>query len=262
MRGGVAIKLVAVGEARDITGTVLLVQELERQGAVKEARRYAQEVVQRCKPLLRSRARQLAAGSVTFEDLMQIGALEVWRSIAKFSVTAARGQPFEYWARARAYVRMRNHVVLHAYDVHMSDGARRGRTKSAGTVGVEWIESQDAPHPYDNDLRPRSSFWADYWDGQIRRGDAAPSPEEMLEAAQMEALVRRYVNRLPAPLRDLVAWVHGIGRPRASLREIARQWNTPRARLDTDLKRGERMLRRLIERELRVGAEQHAGHRS
>lgn len=261
MTGSAAQQLdVPVGESAAI---VVDIQDLRTHGgeqALKTVRRLEGTLLLRMRPAIEGIAkkhfkpRQL--GSLELDDLIQAGGIAVLRFIPRFDPSKCGDQTFEQVAYRWVHRAMLDHVRLHSQDVQPSEGAQRGRVKHAPEAVGAIVVSRDAafrvtPQEGQGD----AEFTGENWNAGMAAGstELPVTPEDLLSNRQMETLVRRSLNRLPARLNDLVSWVHGIGREKMSLREIARQWNEPRARLDAMLKRGETLVRKMVERELRAG---------
>lgn len=232
---------------------LMRVRELRGLDDHRGASRVAGDLIVALQPVLLGAARSLKArwGSLMLEDLMQVGAIELIKAIDTFDLT--KSQSFANWVYFRARRAMLNQTRLHSADVKPSDGAQRGRVKKLAVEAHVQVFSRDEPYsgpgPSGAD-DPAFSGTVQHSSNKTLGAEESVSPEQALDAAQMDVLMRRCINRLPQSMSDLVAWVHGIGRPEKSLREIAREKGQPRAKLDAMLKRGEQLLRKMVEREI------------
>jgi RNA polymerase sigma factor (sigma-70 family) len=261
MTGSAAVqRATLVGESAAI---VVAIQDLRTEGgeqSLKKARRLEGELLSRMQPSILGIAKKhfkpRELRTLEVADLVQAGGIAVLRFIPRFDASKSNGQTFEQVVYRWVHRAMLDHVRLHAQDVKPSEGAQRGRVKNAPESIAAFVVSRDEQVS----VIPRSGggfddeFSGENWRNGTSQGttESAPTPEDLLSNKQLETLVHRSLNRLPARLNDLVSWVHGIGREKMSLREIARQWNEPRARLDAALKRGEVLLAKMVARELRA----------
>lgn len=194
------------------------------------------------------------AGSQSPEDLEQIAAIAVIRTIDKYDPTRG-GQSFGEVAYFRARTACEQFARMHASDVHLSDAAHKGRTSRAvrGERGTIRVESTDAPAPA-GDGGPSRARASDELEAALHalagRDSAAESPELLLIAAERRARVFDAVRRLTPEKRELVSRVFGINRPAQSVRSVAEDWGAPKSRVDRMLARCLAELRELlVERE-------------
>lgn len=210
----------------DTSDLVLEVQRRREAGA--NCAEHEAELVARVLPTLRKvamRFSESARGSLSVEDLIQVGVIEALKLIPRYRFGA-----FEQVVRFRAMRACVDQIRLHSQDVHESAGAqvpsRRMRLKTTPAPMVAVVDAVEA-----------------------EMGEAGEDPETLLSAHQEAARMRRCVNNLPLPYRDIVAWVHEIGRPKKTLRTLAVERNEPFSRVQALLKEGEARLRALLELE-------------
>lgn len=219
------------------------VQRLRACGDVAASKALESHLIDMLRPTLARVAGRFtpsARGSLTADDLFQVCAIEALKLIPRYE---NRGSAFVSVVYRHALSACRDHIYSQAADVTVSYHERK-----RGTDAVR-VKSRDAKVQVDaSGDGPNSGLWGESLglEGRFTVGDA--TPEALLSAAQSEAQVRRLVNQLPTALGDLVAWVHGIGRPRKSLREISRETGQARSKLDAQLKQAEAALRVLLER--------------
>ncbi|MCY0997923.1 sigma-70 family RNA polymerase sigma factor [Myxococcus sp. MISCRS1] len=191
------------------------------------------------------------AGSLSPEDLEQVAAMAVLRTVDKFDPSRGR-QSFGDVAYFRARTACEQYARLHASDVHPSDGAHKGRT--AGSVrdaerNTIRIHRMDTPSHF-SDGSPGHEELFDELEAALyeRSGRDADdeTPEAMLLAAESRALVFEAVRQLAPQQRELVSRVFGINRPAQSVRSVAEAWGAPKSRVDRMLARALEVLRELM----------------
>ena len=246
----------------DVTAVAVRLQAIAE--GTPEHRRVADKLCRALMPMLQKLAMRFegSRGTLEVEDLVQVGLIAMLRCVPSFN--PSKKQTFDWWAFHHANRAIMDHVRLHSSDVRPSHGAQRGRVKNTDAVETT-VWSRDArlgvvPKDGGQDAEFTGENRKQGHSMQAGGRDLPATPEAMLELAQDKALVRRLLNRLPRPMRDLVAAVHGVNQDQeSSLRSIARDWNEPRAKLDAMLKRGEALLRKMLEREYRQRAVQEDG---
>ncbi|MBZ4336440.1 sigma-70 family RNA polymerase sigma factor [Corallococcus sp. AS-1-12] len=198
-------------------------------------------------PRLRRQARGFAPlrGSLLEDDLVQVALLEALKAVGTYRPEMRGGQTFATWVAWRARRAILELIRLHGSDVHPSDRAQRGRKvkgkKTAKARRTALLMSRDEP----SEALPGSL---------TEQHDAALALEvgtiEELCTLRLEcARLRREVLALDPKLRELLAHVHGLGQEARSVRQLAREWNEPRSRLDAMLARAHAQLReRLAEK--------------
>ena len=183
------------------------------------------------------------AGSLELADLEQIARISVIRSVNTFRCDGPM-----LFAAVASY-RMRREVLeqvrLHGQAVNVSEHAR----KSGSTERVYCQPMSPEPNPDADDECRDWSEWAPLPEHRPDRDAVDPTPEDVLESAQLQALVRRELYQLPAQMRDAVASVYGVGRPEVSVRELSRRLNVHRKRLDALVAEGLDRIRREVESE-------------
>lgn len=190
------------------------------------------------------------AGSQSPEYLEQIAAIAVIRTVDKYDPTRGE-QSFGEVAYFRARTACEQFARMHASDVHLSDGAHKGRTSRAARGEREAIrvESTDAPAPT-GDGTPSRARAADELEAALRalmgRDGDADNPELLLLAAERRARVFDAVRHLAPDRRELVSRVFGINRPAQSVRSVAEAWGAPKSRVDRMLARSLAELRELL----------------
>lgn len=237
----------------DLVSRIMLVR---RSGDALTERLLTAELLVSVRPVIKQvvKCAKRFAGSQSPEDLEQIAAIAVIRTIDKYDPTRG-GQSFGEVAYFRARTACEQFARMHASDVHLSDGAHKGRTAGAARAERNTIrvESTDAPAPA-GDGSPGRARAGDELEGALREltgrdGDAV-NPELMLLAAERRALVFDAVRDLAPDRRELVSRVFGINRPAQSVRSVAEAWGAPKSRVDRMLARSLAELReRLAERE-------------
>jgi RNA polymerase sigma factor (sigma-70 family) len=216
-------------------GATELVVELQARrlaGDMSGAKRLEGELVRVMWPLLVQSARRFekALGSLSLEDLLQVGALEVHKAVSTFNVERARGQTFEQWTYFRARRAMKDLVGWQSADVTLTDRARRGRPEKrrGDNVTPLHVESQDRKGGEGQEHESAPVFASSILALQV----ADETPEDAAASAQSLERLSRALRDLPAQQRDAIARAYGIGRARQSVREISRELGVPRARID------------------------------
>jgi len=190
------------------------------------------------------------AGSQSPDDLEQIATIAVLRTIEKYDPMRG-GQSFGEVAYFRARTACVQFARMHASDVHLSDGAHKGRTAKGeqGERPAIRVESTDATTP-DIDRAPGADWlWLEV-EGALRglNGKDADddNPELMLLAAERRARVFEAVRHLAPDRRELVSRVFGINRAAQSVRSVAEAWGAPKSRVDRMLVRALADLRLML----------------
>lgn len=243
--------VMAVGEEEGLALIVVGIQELKALGKASEARRATNEYVQAITPLLLKVARRFsptAMGSLRREDLIQVGLIRALKLLdvydhARASVALSRTQGvsasklLEDLVYRSAMRDMAEHIRRHAHDVNVSDGASRGRTKDEAPVALQ-VRSRD--EKFAGSARSRRELddgpafgGAAQWESGALTGSGPATPEELLSSAQGRQRLLDAVNQLPSEQREMVKSAFGLGRPVQSVRDFARQWGIPRAKLGT-----------------------------
>lgn len=221
-----------------------LVREIHARRAAGESareRKLLDALLRLLEPRLRRQARRFAplGGSLLEDDLVQVALLEALKSVGKYLAEERGGQTFATWVEWRARRAILDVIRMHGSDVHPSDRAQRGRkVKGKRTEKVRrtaLLMSRDEP----SEVLPGSL---------TEQHDAALALEvgtiEELCTLRLEcARLRREVLKLDPKLRELLAHVHGLGQEARSVRQLAREWNEPRGRLDAMLAQAHEQLR-------------------
>ncbi|QDE98313.1 hypothetical protein BHS05_22075 [Myxococcus xanthus] len=228
----------------EVEALVSEIHALRAEGATFRARRLSGEVLRRMEPALRTLARRFAKsrGSLGEDDLVQVAGIEVLKALSTYCPEKKRSQCFASWATWRARRVLLEHVRLQASDVHPSDAAQRGRTRSGKVESPVDVISRDAPEA----TLPGSATEA--YDAALALEYL--TAEEMLSTYEQVARMYYALFDLAPELREVVARVHGIGRPRQSVRELAREWSVARWRLDALLVSARQQLRRMLEEDV------------
>ena len=190
------------------------------------------------------------AGSSSPEDLELLAATVVLRTLGKYDLTSG-GQSFGEVAYFRARTACEQFARMHASDVHLSDGAHKGRTvrgERSERPAIR-VESTDAVTP-DVDRAIGADWpWLEV-EGALRglngREADDENPELMLLAAERRARVLEAVRCLAPDRRELVSRVFGINRPAQSVRSVAEAWGAPKSRVDRMLVRALADLRLML----------------
>jgi RNA polymerase sigma factor (sigma-70 family) len=237
-----------------LAGLVVEVQRLKREGIDVEVKKITSEILIAVKPVLLKATRHFAPsarGSLSEEDLLQVGAIAVLKLLNKYDHEKRGTWTFEGFVLQDAKRAMRDQIWRHSADVMISEGARRGRTKKEVDVRVSVVSSDAAT------LRKRSSVGgsgnSNNGEEEFSQSFASASlqyqqvehdtPEALLVTAQEKAGLRKAIGKLPAQHREIVAWVYGIGRPSASARDVAAQMDLPRTKVTKLLEEALAMLR-------------------
>jgi RNA polymerase sigma factor (sigma-70 family) len=245
---------VGTAEPSEASAVVAEIQELRAAGREREAGRMSDRLM-RLAPIA-SLLRECAfavkeRGSLSIDDLKQVGAIEVFKAIRTFDPSS--GTTFEYWCRYRVNRAIRDQVMLHSSDVHASHHDKRkspsqiSKRSQAGDEGIAvQVVSTDAPVKDGDgrDVEPATRF-----------ADADPSavqphetPEQLFESAEQDARVREAVRSLPTLEREIVKRVYGFGYEKQSIRSIEVTMNIPRAKAALLLKRGMGLLQKALSR--------------
>ncbi|RJS14625.1 sigma-70 family RNA polymerase sigma factor [Corallococcus sp. H22C18031201] len=188
------------------------------------------------------------AGTLSPDDLAQVATIAVIRTVDKYD-TSRGGQSFGEVAYFRVRAACEQHARMHASDVHVSDGAHKGRTVR-GSSGVRIIVHNADELSRDEDATQSRSRSAGVLEAALRafsgqEGDGE-SPEERLLEAERRALVLDAVRRLAPQSRELVCRVYGINQAAQSVRSVAETWGAPKSRVDRMLARALVELRGMI----------------
>lgn len=190
------------------------------------------------------------AGTQTSGDLDQIAPIAVLRTIEKYDPTKG-GQSFGEVAYFRARTACEQCARMHASDVHLSDGAHKGRTVGGerGERPTIRVESTDATTPEADRVTGKTWLWQEV-EGALRvlgsKDADDENPELMLLAAERRGRVFEAVRCLAPDRRDLVSRVFGINRPAQSMRFVAEAWGAPKSRVDRMLVRALADLRLML----------------
>lgn len=209
------------------------------------------------RPLLRTAARRVMstsrAGSVSPQDLVQVGSLCVWRIIA-----AARYEARAHFA-AQALIAanraMRDFVRSHAFDVNLSDHVARGRRRSGKhpalqrdgerSGGPQVTVSKGGP------IRLLRFSVASNTSEDIPcelHDPTSPTPEQLCVASERKVAVRQALERISPDQANVVRRIYGLGCEEMSLRALAASSEVNRTRLDGTLKAAQAEVRRLLRR--------------
>jgi RNA polymerase sigma factor (sigma-70 family) len=190
------------------------------------------------------------AGSQTPDDLEQIATIAVLRTIEKYDATRG-GQSFGEVAYFRARTACEQFARMHASDVHLSDGAHKGRTAKGdpGERPAIRVESTDATTPEADRVTGKTWLWQEV-EGALRvlgsKDADDENPELMLLAAERRTRVFEAVRHLAPDRRELVSRVFGINRAAQSVRSVAEAWGAPKSRVDRMLVRALADLRLML----------------
>ncbi|AGC44566.1 RNA polymerase sigma-70 factor [Myxococcus stipitatus DSM 14675] len=226
--------------ALEVEGLALEILRLNEEGSRFSARRLSDELLRRMAPALRVLARRFAKsrGTLGENDLVQVASIEVFKALGTYLPEKKGGQSFLSWSTWRARRALKEHVRLQAADVRPSDAAQRGRTRSRTVVAPVEVISRD---------RPEEAL-----SGSVTEShDAAlamefMTVEELLSTCEQVARLYYALADMEPVLRELVCRVHGLGRTRQSIRDVASEWGVPRWRLDALLARARSLLRRKL----------------
>lgn len=188
----------------------------------------------RVRPTLRWIAKSIPQiGSQSVDDLVQQGAMMVVRRIGSFD--PSRGA-FKGWLRINARAEMIAFSEQHASDVQMSEGARRGRTKTPGGVVFRPF-SLDVPKPATGidssdagDASPANEVVEAAVALEMQEERSSWGADAQLEEHERNIVLRRAVFKLSPQHRELICWAYGIDRPEASMRAIADQLGVARSK--------------------------------
>ncbi|WP_246137341.1 sigma-70 family RNA polymerase sigma factor [Myxococcus llanfairpwllgwyngyllgogerychwyrndrobwllllantysiliogogogochensis] len=216
-------------------------------------RRLSTELLKSVRPIIRRVVGTVlaVAGSLSPEDLAQVAAMAVLRTVGKYDFTRG-SQSFGEVAFFRAKTACEQFARLHGSDVHLSDGEHKRRTVRSihGTErNVIRVHRMDTQSHF-SDGAPEGDSWVDELETALREMSCLEaddeSPEARLLAAERRALVFDAVRRLSPAKRELVSRVFGIDRPAQSVRSVAEAWGAPKSRVDRMLARALVELRELL----------------
>ncbi|MCP3104648.1 sigma-70 family RNA polymerase sigma factor [Myxococcus sp. K15C18031901] len=191
------------------------------------------------------------AGSLSPEDLEQVAAMAVLRTVSKYDANRGR-QSFGEVAYFRVRTACEQYARMHGSDVHLSDGAHKRRTVRSihsADRNVIRVHRIDIPSHF-SDGASEDASWVDELESALREMSCLESdgdtPEGELLEAERRALVLEAVRRLAPPKRELVSRVFGLNRPAQSVRSVAEAWGAPKSRVDRMLARALVELRELM----------------
>lgn len=180
-----------------------------RSGDALTERLLAAELLVSVRPVIKQviKVAKRFAGSQSPEDLEQIAAIAVSRTVDKYDPTRG-GQSFGEVAYFRARTACEQFARMHASDVHLSDGAHKGRTArvARGEREAIRVESTDAPVPTGDGSSGRARA-GDELEGALRaltgRDGDTENPELLLISAERRARVFGYFHWLSRNLRRI-----------------------------------------------------------
>jgi hypothetical protein len=223
-------------------------------------------ILLRLKPIFRAVAGRFpdsARGSLRYEDLEQIAAIEAFKFFSKYNAEKAgsAGASFEQHVYRRALNACQQHVELHASDVRPSLHLQRA-SRGQGTDAYKgrkvdaraFVKSRDAqaatghrPEAFDG-ARELDNGGSAYSLSRPGAVDSGQTPEALLGDAQRVVALVSAINRLSPEKGSLVREHFGICVDRdASLRDMARRRKVPRSRLAIELDEALKELREEME---------------
>lgn len=232
-----------------------IMQARERADAASE-RYLSAELLVSVRPIIRSVIAALLpiAGSLLPDDLEQVAAMAVLRTVSKYDATRSR-QSFGDVAYFRVRAACEQYARMHSSDVHLSDGAHKRRTvRSIHSSDRNVIRVHGIDRPSQNsDGDTGSEAWVGELEAALRAMSCLDAdeetPEAKLLAAERRALVFDAVRRLAPEQRELVSRVFGLNRPAQSVRSVAEAWKAPKSRIDRMLARALAELREALVRQ-------------
>ncbi|QSQ18252.1 sigma-70 family RNA polymerase sigma factor [Myxococcus landrumensis] len=210
-------------------------------------RRLSGELLESVRPIIRRVVGAVLpfAGSLSAEDLSQVAAMTVLRTVAKYDFTRG-SQSFGDVVFFRMKTACQQFPRLHGGDVHVSDWEHKGRTARSirGAKGNRTrVHCLDIPSHF-SDGGATDDLHVCELEVALRevsgRDADDETPEARLLAAERRALVFDAVRRLPREQRELVSRVFGLGGPAQSVRAVAESWGAPKSLVA-------RMLARVLE---------------
>lgn len=229
-----------------VTALAVRVQSLRNDGSVKEASTVADQLIRMIMPALATTARRYmpVAGTLELDDLLQVARTSAFKCIATFN--AERSNNFGVWAMQHANRDVQWFVQGQAQDVNLSwrergntwrGDLKRERTDTKlQTVSRDMFDAQKDAEGTTKFRRalPNEIDFAD--------------PELLFGEAQSASHVREAVNQLPPALAKLVRMYFGLrsGTEPKSIHQIAKDTETPRAKLTLQLKEAFRQLREVL----------------
>ncbi|QDE82851.1 sigma-70 family RNA polymerase sigma factor [Myxococcus xanthus] len=216
-------------------------------------RRLSAELLDSVRPLIRRIVGALLpiAGSLSPDDLAQVAAMAVLRTVSKYDATRGR-HSFGQVAYFRARAACEQYARMHGTDVHLSDGAHKRRTARSihsNEGNVVRVHRMDIPSHFSDGASVDDS-WVDELESALREMSCLESDEETPEAkllsSERRALVFEAVRQLSPERRELVSRVFGLNRPAQSVRSVAEAWGAPKSRVDRMLARALAELRELM----------------
>jgi RNA polymerase sigma factor (sigma-70 family) len=240
----VAVESRAARQAR-LVGEI---KALRAEGKAAAANRLANELIASLRPTLIKVARKLAggAGSLTEDDLVQVGAIEAFKAIDTYDHTKRGAQQFYSWVFYRALRACKEELRLRANMVRASDGEQRGRTKRGAAEKPPKIVVVSTTRQAHNKGDDGPAEGVEF---NVIVEESAPSCEEMFGTAQEVRRLRTKLYEMPQQQRDILCRAYGIGRPEeASERDLSQQLGVSRARVKDTLEAARGALRRRMER--------------
>lgn len=226
---------------------------LARSTGNKAAERlHSTQLLESVRPVIKQavKATHWFAGSQTPEDLEQIASIAVLRTVDKFDPKRGR-QSFGEVAYFRARTACEQFARMHAADVHLSDGAHKGRTVRGPPPTTEPVRVISADTTRTTvDEPPGRARVASELELALRvlvEDDESSNPELMLLATERRARVLEAVRHLAPARRELVSRVYGINQAAQSVRSVAEAWGAPKSRVDRMLAKALAELRERLE---------------
>lgn len=221
------------------------VKRLQLEGLTRQAKCALGELLTELKPIVEKVARRFTAsarGSLSHDDLVQVGSIAALAIIDRYDPTRERGRSMlEQMVYREAMRECTQHIRLHSSDVHMSDNAARGRTKKTGEATR--VLSLDAPSGGGDGAEDGATLYDAFG------VEETTTAEHMLIGEQTNVQIKALVHNLPHEQRALVRWVYGIGQPAASIRDVAIQLRVSRAYVAAVLAEARRALKAMLDAE-------------
>lgn len=232
-RGGMtaAVALVPTGEPEGgIAALVVRIQQShgeERKRLQTAALRHVQPTLKR----VASRFSRKARGSLEVEDLLQIASMDALKVFDRYNHELRGSTTVEGHVAYSASRACEDQIAMHSADVHVSDDARRGRTKHGCKEELR-VESRDAAPAggYEEPLR-------------------APSPEDELFVKQVVHLVRT----LPSKQREYISRYFGLDgygthTRESAFRDLAQRLGVSSSSVWREIQKGLLQLRSMIDK--------------
>jgi RNA polymerase sigma factor (sigma-70 family) len=210
-------------------------RRLKMEGQVAASQKLLGALFVEYEPVLRRIAIPLAHhGSQSVEDLIQVGYATALRYIDSFKIGKVT---FVSWLRLNANRDMVRAQQNHGADVHVSDGARHGKTRNESTEIS--VESRDAKVETTEET-PRRKAARSYEVNTV-------TAEDLFSDAEVAARVRAAVARLEQPHRNVISRVYGIGFEETSALQLSQLTGVPKTRISKILQEAQAQLFDLLD---------------